>query len=220
MLPRLSALAALLFCALPALAAEAPEGYKLAFEDSFGEGSLEKFIFTDASAWQLVEEDGNTVLGLTGESKYMPLVRSPRNIAWVKGFEAQDFILEVKAKQTGREYGHRDLCFFFGRQDVTHFYYVHLASVADDHANSIFLVDGKPRVSIAEKRTDGTKWTDGYHQIRIKRSYDSGLIEVFFDDMESPVMTAVDRHFGMGMIGLGSFDDVGNFDDLKIYVKE
>jgi hypothetical protein len=91
--------------------------------------------------------------------------------------------------------------------------------VADANANSIFLVNDAPRTGIAEKRTDGTKWTDGFHNIRIKRDAQAGYIEVYFDDMETPVMTAMNRQFGEGKIGLGSFDDVGLFDDLKIYTK-
>lgn len=213
-------LAALAAAAFPSQAEDAPAGYKLQYEDSFGEGSLDKFDFTDKAAWELVDEGGNVVLGLTGSSSYLPPVRSPLNIAWVKDLQADKFILDVKAKQTGKEYGHRDLCFFFGGQDATHYYYVHLATKADDHANSIFIVNGKPRLSIAQKRTDGTDWTTDYHHIRIKRDTDSGLIEVYYDDMDKPVMTASDRQFGKGRIGLGSFDDVGQFDDLKIYTPE
>lgn len=197
----------------------APKGYTLLFEDSFSEDSLAKFDFTDPKAWGLVEDEGNTVLALQRASKYTPPVRSPANIAWVKDLEVDDFVLDVRAKQTGREYGHRDLCLFFGRQDASKFYYVHLASVADEHANSIFLVNDKARVSIAEERTDGTTWTTGYHHIRLVRDTQAGLIEVYFDDMEKPAMKAVDRHFGKGKVGIGSFDDVGHFDDLKIYAK-
>ena len=197
----------------------APEGYTLAHEDAFGEGSLGKFDFTDSKAWGLEDAEGNTLLALKRPSKYAPPVRSPLNIAWIKDFKAGDFVLDVKAKQTGKEYNHRDLCIFFGGQSEQRFYYVHLASVADANANSIFLVNDAPRTGIAEKRTDGTKWTDAFHNIRIKRDAQAGYIEVYFDDMETPVMTAVNRQFGEGKIGLGSFDDVGLFDDLKIYTK-
>lgn len=216
----LCGLAALLLAAPAAFSeAAAPEGYTLAYEDSFADGSLAKLEPTDPKAWALAEEDGNTVLELKGGSDYSPKVRSPYNIVWIKDFEATDFILDVKAKQTGREYGHRDLCLFFGGQDPSHFYYVHLASVADEHANSIFIVDDKPRLTIANERTDGTKWTDDYHHIRLVRDHQTGQIEVYFDDMEKPVMKANNRNFGKGKIGLGSFDDVGRFDDLKIYTK-
>ena len=62
-------------------------------------------------------------------------------------------------RSTQEVYGHQDLCLFFGYQDASHFYYVHLGREADAHANSIFLVNGEPRVSIAQKRTDGTNWS-------------------------------------------------------------
>jgi hypothetical protein len=40
---------------------------------------------------------------------------------------------------------------------------------------------------------------------------------VYFDDMEKPLMTARDTTFGAGQIGLGTFDDNGNFDDVKLH---
>jgi hypothetical protein len=39
---------------------------------------------------------------------------------------------------------------------------------------------------------------------------------VFFDDMSSPAMEASDRTFASGRIGIGSFDDVGMFDNVVI----
>jgi hypothetical protein len=71
----------------------------------------------------------------------------------VQGHDLTDFVMDVDLRSTGRDYGHRDLCLFFGYQDPSHFYYVHLGKQADAAANSIFRVDGRPRVSIAEKRT-------------------------------------------------------------------
>lgn len=206
---------------LPALAGDA--GWKLVYEDDFESGSADRWDMTDDRAWKVrAEKDGgeNQVLALARPSRYEPEVRSPKNIAWLKDFDSGSFRLDVRAKQTGREYGHRDLCFFFNKQDASHFYYVHLATVADAHANSIFLVDGAPRVSIAAERTDGTDWGQGWHDIRIEREEAGGSIKVYFDDMEKPVMVAGDKHFNSGTIGLGSFDDVGEFDDVKLYVKE
>ena len=204
-----SAVAALLMLQAVASAQDQP------FEDDF-ESGLSQWEMTDAAAWEIVEEDGNHVLGLMRPSKYETPVRSPLSRAIVKGREYGSFELTVKMKQTGREYGHRDLCVFFGYQDPSHFYYVHLASVADEHANSIFLVNAEPRRSIAETRTDGTQWDEEYHTIKIRRDLDSGRIEVFFDDMNTPVMTATDKTLAAGQVGLGSFDDVGRFDDFRV----
>ena len=66
----------------------------------------------------------------------------------------------------------------------------HLGKQAGPHANSICLVDGKPRVSIAETRTEGTPWTDRWHHVRVVRTVKDGLIRVYFDDMDKPAMTA------------------------------
>ncbi|MGY8719443.1 MAG: hypothetical protein ACKVI3_16865, partial [Verrucomicrobiia bacterium] len=44
-----------------------------------------------------------------------------------------------------------------------------------------------------------------------------GTIEVYFNDMETPQMTAKDETFGTGRIGIGSFDDMNDFDDIRIY---
>ena len=44
-----------------------------------------------------------------------------------------------------------------------------------------------------------------------------GTIEIYFDDMKKPVMTASDKTFGAGRVGIGSFDDHGNWDDFKLH---
>lgn len=209
------------FGAESAKAGEVPaevNGMPLVFSEDFESGS-DRWIATDSKAWKVVEENGNRVFALHAQSDYEPPVRSPKNIARIKDLVVGDFVLEARMKQTGREYGHRDMCIFFGYQDPSHFYYVHLATKADAHANSIFLVNGEPRVSIAHERTDGTDWGAGYHTIRIERDTKEGTIVVYYDDMTKPVMKTTDRTFLQGGIGFGSFDDTGNIDDVRIWGK-
>ena len=200
-------------CAAP----PAIPGYEIAYTNDFEKG-LDGLEFTDAKAWKISGDPGKQALSLTASSVYEPKVRSPRSIARFKDLTAGDFILDVKIQQTGREYGHRDACVFFGYTSPSEFYYVHLATVADDHANSIFLVNNAPRVSIAKERTKGTDWAKGYQHVRVKR--DGEAIAVYFNDMEKPVMTAVDKAFLSGGLGLGSFDDTADFDDFVLYVKK
>lgn len=191
---------------------------KVVFRENFNRDAPTGWDLTDRSAWRVAlgEPGRNRVLELFRASKYEPPVRSPLNIALAQGLEVADFTLDVKVRSTTRDYGHRDLCLFFGYQDPSHFYYVHIAKEADPHANSIFLVNGQPRMSIAESRTTGTGWTDGWHKVRLVRDSASGLIQVFFDVMDRPVMTAHDRTFGKGRIGVGSFDDTGMFDEIVV----
>ncbi len=188
----------------------------LVFKADFEDGKIDAWEATDSAAWRIEEKEGEKVLALFKQSKYSPKVRSPLNINLIKDVVVGSFVLELKMLSTTRDYGHRDMCLFFGHQDPSHFYYVHIANQSDAHANSIFIVDDKPRVSIAKNRTEGTKWDDKWHTVRLERDVEKGTIEVFFDDGAEPIMTAVDQSFTWGKIGVGSFDDTGCYDDIRI----
>lgn len=174
-----------------------------------------KWLPTDPAAWQVSEEKGNKFFSQHKASKYKPKHRSPFNIALLKEPTVGDFVLEAKCRSTVKDYGHRDMCLFFGHQDPDHFYYVHLGKKTDDHANQIFIVNGADRTKISTKTTPGTNWVDKkWHHVRIIRTVSDGTIAVYFDDMTTPVMTATDKTFAWGRIGVGSFDDTGDWDDI------
>lgn len=184
------------------------------FEADFEDGSLNAWQATDPAAWRIEDARGGKVLALHKQSDYKPEVRSPVNINLIKDVVVGSFELELQMHSTTRDYGHRDMCLFFGHQDPSHFYYVHIANQSDPHANSIFIVNGEPRISIAKTRTEGTKWDENWHAVRLVRDVEEGTIEVFFDDAAEPIMTAVDHNFKWGKVGVGSFDDTGQFDAI------
>ncbi len=189
-----------------------------ALKETFSQGA-DAWSTTDPTAWKITTVDGgNSVFELTEKrSDYQPPHRSPLNIALRKDILFGDFELTAKVKTTHPSYGHRDLCFFFGYRDPAHFYYVHLGQATDDHANQIFIVDGAPRTKISLRTTEGTPWKDDHwHTVKIVRRVQSGLIQVFFDDMEKPVMEASDKTFTSGQLGIGSFDDTGMWDDIVV----
>lgn len=186
------------------------------FVQDFESASLDGWMLTDPEAFRIGDGDRGKCLELFQKAKYDPKERSPLGLAILEAPVVSDFVLDVRLRSTVKDYGHRDLCIVFGYQDPEHFYYVHLGKKADPHSNSIFLVDGSPRVSIAATTSKGTDWTDGWHKVRVRRDSSTGEIEVYFDDLEKPVMTAVNRKLTQGKIGLGSFDDLGMFDDLKL----
>ncbi|UCD51566.1 MAG: hypothetical protein JSW27_02825 [Phycisphaerales bacterium] len=188
----------------------------LVFEADFEDGTLDAWQATDSAAWRIEDERDGRVLALHQQSKYKPEVRSPVNINLIKDVVVGSFVLELKMHSTTRDYGHRDMCLFFGYQDPSHFYYVHIANQSDAHANSIFIVNGEPRVSIAKTRTEGTKWDENWHNVRLVRDVEQGTVEVFFDDTGEPIMTAVDHNFKWGKVGVGSFDDTGQFDEIRL----
>jgi hypothetical protein len=172
--------------------------------------------------WKIteVEPAGNHALRVTGPSKYKPPYRSPLSIALLKDVTVSDFELTAHVQQTRLiSSGHRDLCFFWGYQDPSHFYYVHMGSKADEHACQIFIVNDADRKMITVHQAEGTPWTKDWHDIKIKRRIADGAMEVFFDDMQKPYMTASDKTFERGRVGLGTFDDNGNFDNIVLHGK-
>ena len=162
-------------------------------------------------------DDGSQALSLhQKKSNYRPPHRSPLHMALVKDQTFGSFEMNVKVKSTHEDYNHRDVCFFFGFQGADSFYYVHLGKKMDPHANQIFIVNKADRTKISTTTSEGTDWDDEWHHVRIRRSVEDGSIQVFFDDMQKPVMTATDKTFGNGKIGVGSFDDIADFQSIEI----
>ncbi len=217
-----------LFISTPLLAYSLDkEELPLIFEDDFGKGATH-WAPLDPHIWRVIQEGGNHVYQLKDPSvdpnsvqtDYEPPYRSPYYISILDNIVVSDFILQVEAKYIGKIYDHQDLCFFFGWQDNTHFYYAHIGPTSDQYSHTIHIVNEAPRNSIATETNDGNQWLENhYHTIQIIRDTQTGRIEVFFDDLTTPVITANDTTFISGKIGLGSFDDAGQFDNLKLWGK-
>jgi hypothetical protein len=212
-------LALVSICSLGLFAADLPKDYQLLYEQTFDSAEVvQSFEMTDTNAWKFAREGQGGALELAKQSKYQPPVRSPVNIALINDKVFGDFILEVDLIQTGREYGHRDMCLFFGFQRPGQFYYVHIATKADPNAHNIFLVNDQPRTNIAKSTTTGVNWgLEVWHKVRLERKTADGTIKVYFDDLIHPIMVAQDKTFGEGRIGFGSFDDTGKIDNIKIW---
>ena len=224
--PRLNlfsfALSAVLGCVASTFNAQETDphglGLPLVFTEDFAKGA-DKWETTDANAWRLAEDNGNPVFGLKQrKSDYQPVHRSPLNIALIKGVELEDFVLTYRVKSTKDTGNHRDCCTFFCHQDATHFYYVHMGARPDPHSGQIMIVNDAPRKAITENEKR-VPWDDDWHTIKLVRDSSRGSIEIYFDDMKTPHMSAKDKTFGRGRIGIGSFDDMNDFDDIKLWGK-
>ena len=187
----------------------------LVFEETFEQGR-QRWETTDEESWTHREVEGNHVFGINRrQSDYKPEVRSPRHIALIKDLQVSDFVITFRVRSTKDTGNHRDCCVFFNYQDSKNFYYVHLGARPDPHSGQIMIVKDAPRKAITENKTP-TPWTDQWHNVMVTRDTTKGTIEVYFDDMETPHMKAVDKTFGKGRIGIGSFDDMNDFDDIEV----
>ena len=187
------------------------------------ESGFTRWQTTDAEgaepSWKIIDIDakGNHALRTLGTSKYKPKYRSPFNIALLKDVKVTDFDITVRVQNTNKKAGaHRDLCIFWGYQDPNHYYYVHMGAKPDPHACQVFIVNDAPRTMITVDEAKGTPWDDEWHDVKVVRRVDDGAIEIYFDDMKKPYMTAKDKTFTWGRVGIGTFDDHGNFDDFEL----
>lgn len=189
----------------------------LVFEDDFESGH-ENWEATDETAWTHQKlDDDNHVFGLNRrKSDYKPTHRSPHNVALVKDLELADFVLTFSVRSTKDTGNHRDCCVFFAHQNPDQFYYTHLGAVPDPASGQIMIVNNAPRTPLT-KNEKNVPWDDDWHQVKVTRQSATGQIDIYFDDFETPHMTVSDKTFGAGKIGLGSFDDMNDFDNVKVF---
>jgi len=211
---RIPTIVSLLLCCVAF--ARAAEDLPVVFEETFEKGA-DHWQPLDEKQWQIKKTaKGQVYSQYVKESAYKPPHRSPTNVALLKDVTVGDLVLTAKVQSTHPDYGHRDAVVVFGYQDPAHFYYVHLGKQADDHANQIFIVNGDARKKISLTSTSGTNWDDNWHNVKVVRKVSGGAIEIYYDDMTKPVMTAKDETFKWGRIGVGTFDDTSDWDDIVV----
>jgi hypothetical protein len=212
-------------------ASSAVNNMPLLLDENFSQGA-DRWQPASPEAWKIIDLEGGgkafssfKVVDLT---KKLPH-RSPWDVALLKDITVAGFVLEVKMRETAREYPHRDACLLFGYQDPSHFYYVHFAPVTGDpHADQVFIVNDADRKAITDKdhESTGVKWGEKtkWHRLRIVRNVESGLIEAYFHeddspftDSDKPLMTAHDKTFTWGRIGVGTFDDTCDIAEVKLW---
>jgi len=194
----------------------AGDNLPIVFQEDFEHGAA-RWEPKDPAQWQIKKTDkGQVYSQFKKETTYKPPHRTPTNVAIEKTVAFSDMELTGRVRSTHPDYGHRDAVVVFGYQDADHFYYVHLGKKADDHANQIFIVNGADRTKISITSTAGTDWTDNWHTVKVVRKPSDGAIEIYFDDMQKPVMTANDKTFAYGRIGVGTFDDTADWDDITV----
>ncbi|MEM9367353.1 MAG: hypothetical protein AAGD07_15275 [Planctomycetota bacterium] len=188
---------------------------QVVFEEDFESGS-DHWEMLDPDTWRLKERsDGHGIEITERGSAYKPPFRSPGHVALVKDLSVGNCEIRFRVRSTKDTGNHRDCCVFFGFQDAANFYYVHLGAKPDPHSGQIMIVNDAPRLAMTTNERL-TPWDDDWHDVMVRRAVSTGLIEVYFDDMETPHMSVSDTTFGAGRLGIGSFDDLNEFDDFSV----
>jgi hexosaminidase len=193
----------------------------LVYED-FEDGEAQGWEPNIPGNWMIVHESGTHCYQLRDPGT-QGKVRAPTSWSVLKDFDISCFIFTGRLKCKARlDNPHRDMVVIFHYQDPTHFYYVHFSAVSDEAHNIIGLVNGKDRVKINYESPgeSAARLTDmQFHEFKVTCNAETGEIKVFLDDMKTPILTAVDTTLRHGLVGVGSFDDTGSFDDIKLWGK-
>ena len=207
------ALSVVALCILITEIAARPAPRTINFQDDFASGKLDDWEFPFAEDWVIKEEGPLHFLHMLRSRD--PLVpRRPQQFARIKGINVGSFTLETRVRREGSS-----MMIAFNYVDPLHFYYTHLSvdpgAKVDVH-NGVFLVDGAPRRRIAGLEAAPVLPDKSWHKVRVERDVTSGWIKVFVDDEPQPRFSVVDNTFKCGQVGLGSFDETGDYTDVKL----
>ena len=175
--------------------------------------ALTKFTLDGNGTW----EGANGLLVLTKAGVPGGPIRRPAALAILQSQPLATATVQVEMRSTAPlEVKNRDLEIIFDYVSPCQFYYVHLAGITDPVHNGIFIVDGKDRRRIDDWKAAPQLTDREWHRVRLERDGESGRIEVFVDGANQAALKATDASIRAGRVGLGSFDDTGEFRRLSV----
>jgi hypothetical protein len=180
----------------------------LSIRDDFHPDSLSAWEMPFPEDWEILQEGSLGYLHMK-RPRDPGIPRRPLQFVRLKGTKVGSFALDVKVRRGGGS-----MIVVFNYVDTLHFYYAHLSkdpgTKVDVH-NGVFIVDGGPRRRIAGLEASPALPDLSWHDVRIVRDVRSGSIQVFLDKDTEPRFSVVDHTFTYGQVGIGSFDETGDF---------
>ncbi|MBC8181529.1 hypothetical protein H8E88_10440 [candidate division KSB1 bacterium] len=187
--------------------------------EDFEDGKTDEWVSYPKEVWKIIQDSGSKVYALIHPGPERE-IRSPQAYTLLKNFDVKDFVFTGKIKSTQDTLIHgRDMNVVFHYQDLTHFYYVHFCKQSASKHNIIGIVNGKDRVKINHEpagESNARLGDKSYHNFKVTYQSRTGEIKAFLDDMDVPILTATDSTLSHGLVGVGSFDDTGCFDDVQL----
>ena len=174
-----------------------------------------KWTVPNASDWKVEENENTTVLHLMTSREPLPGPRRPIQFALADTPEFQRVTMELDARPL-----EKSLILVFAYRDNAHFDYVHLSiyrATSEPRHNGIFHVYGGERVRISsEEGPAAFPATKRWYHVRLTYDGQSGSVEVVVDGQSIPSLHAIDLSLRSGKVGVGSFDETGDFKNVKI----
>jgi len=196
------------------------EMYPLLFSEDFEDGDAGRWMHNFPSNWEVYQEADSFVYKLITPGK-PGRIRAPYSWSIIKDFDLNGFTFQGKLRSDeDTDNPYRDVVILFNFQDPEHFYYVHFSAISDEVHNIIGLVNGQDRVKINLESPDKSKALlvdSRFHDFKVTYNAMNGEVKAYLDDMDTPILTAVDKTLDHGAVGVGSFDDTASFDEINLW---
>ncbi len=167
------------------------------------------------SDWKTETQDGVPVLRLVQPREPLPGPRRPVQFTLADVEYTRDLKVDADVKPLGRS-----LMIIFGYRDEAHFNYAHLSTDTGSKQpvhNGVFHVYGGERVRISSERGPAAFALSGrWYHVELTHKVATGRVSVKVDGRAIPALDAVDLSLGPGKVGLGSFNETGEFRNVKI----
>lgn len=199
----------------PASKAPAPE-FPVVFSETF-DGGVATWTPRETSAWERTKT-ANPNLKLTTRGEPGPF-RAP--LSWMVRGDAKpsgSFILTARGLcHTSLDVPGRDLLLLIGWNGPLDYTYIHFSAENSKVHNVIMRVkpDGREQLSHATQPVPKLLKKD-WQTIRVWYDQPSGMLRCYVDDLETPMMTCQVGDLPTGAVGVGSFDDMVEFDDVVL----
>lgn len=169
----------------------------------------------NSSDWHVEQTNTSAVLHLLTGREPLPGPRRPIQfaIAETPPFHEVSVDADMKPLQ-------KSLIIVFAYRDPAHFDYAHLSTdtgTKQPNHNGIFHVYGGERVRIsAETGPSAFAARERWHHVHLAFDGGTGRVQVSVDGQSVPALQAVDLSLSAGRVGIGSFDETGDFRNVRI----
>ncbi|MHB1937994.1 MAG: hypothetical protein ACYCOR_15600 [Acidobacteriaceae bacterium] len=200
------------FCDASGWAASKCGSATVSINDNFA-GNLDAWQMPFPEDWEVLRQ-GNLHYLHMKRNREPGVPRRPLQFALLRGVKVGSFTLDVNVRRAGGS-----MIVVFNYVDTLHFYYVHLSENPGTQIsvhNGIFIVNGGPRYRIAGLEATPALPDRSWHNVRIVRNVRTGSVQIFLDKQTQPKFSVIDRTFTCGQVGLGSFDETGDFSQFRL----
>jgi hypothetical protein len=166
--------------------------------------------------WKVDNENGVEVLRLLMPRGPIPnQPRRPQQFAIAETPDFNNVTIDVEVMPR-----RRSLIIVYNYRDATHFDYVHLSTDTGTKQpvhNGVFHVFGGERVRISSQAGPAAfPEKDRWYRVHLVQNGENGSVHAEVDGKAIPALHAVDLSLSSGRIGIGSFDEIGDFKNVKI----